>query len=316
MLINCSYNTPFWPFDLPTVQTLAIAILIAILIPLTFFTNSLLIMALINCKQLTNITNYLYLCLSISDCVLAVVTLPLTIYAILINTCYYVVANSVITKVNVRTSNYTIFLIAIQRYIITKLDLRNPTPITAWITSKTGTTVILLSLYLIALLRGILNLIQSVDLVIVRLMFTITENLGSLVIGILYMRLYTRVKSSALERTVRRSAVPEETPLYVKRLRKTVFLILVTLAVCYLPFVFLRVTWAVMEKAKHHVSHDFKFAMAFFVVLFRLNSTLNAVIVISRNRVLRAYARKKICWFSSLEGTVNCQSHKISVGPK
>ena len=301
---SCAYVS-FWPLELTREQRHVVAIISGLLIPSILVTNALLVMGLVQRKQLTNTLNYLYLCLSISDCFIAVITLPSNIFVSVFNSCNYVVTSKIITKLNVRTSSYTIFIIALERYIKTNPNTRQTNRIGSWLTSKTGTILMLFTFYSIAIVGGLSTLSQSKAIATMQLLLSVGENLLCLVGFSLYIGLYHRTKSAALKKVARAQRGDErpEIPVYVKRLSKTVFLILIALCMSILPVTLLRVMMFIMEKANIDIPQYLHLLRAIFAVFYRANSALNAVIIIKRNPVLKTYVVQKFCGVRSLTGS-------------
>ena len=248
---SCAYNASFWPFELTKEQRHVIAMLSGSLIPAILVTNGLVVMGLVQCKQLTNTLNYLYLCLSISDCFMAVITLPSNVLAFVFNICYYLVVSNIITKINARISSYTIFTIAMERYVKTNPNMGHSNRTATWFTSKTGMILMVSIFHSIALVGGLSTLSQSKAVATMQLLLSVAENLLCLAIFSLYLALYCRTRFAALESVVRvqRDNERPEIPSFVKRLAKTVFLILIALGICTLPVALLRVVMSIMEKA-------------------------------------------------------------------
>ena len=294
---SCAYVS-FWPLEITRKERHVIAMISGFLIPSILVTNAILVMGLVQCKQLTNTLNCLYLCLSISDSFMAVITLP----------------SKIITKINVRISSYTIFIIAMERYIKTNPNIRQTTRIGSWLTSKTGTVLMLFSFYSIALAGGLSTLSQSKAVETMQLLLSVAENLSCLVGFSLYIRLYHRIKSAAEENMVREQRDNErhKIPPYIKRLAKTVFLILIALGMSILPVTLLRVVMFIMEKANTDIPQYLYLLRAIFAVFLRANSALNAVIIIKSNPVLKTYAVQKFCRFRTRTGSVVRTSHAES----
>ena len=302
---SCAYSVSFWPLELTREQRHVVAMISGLLSPSVLVTNVLVVMGLVQRKQLTNTLNYLYLCLSISDCFMAVITLPSNVLVLVFDSCNYAITNKIITKINARTSSYTIFIIALERYIKTNPNMGQTNRIGSWLTSKTGTVFMLFTSYSMALGGGLSTLSQSKAVATMQLLLSVAEILLCLACFSLYLRLYHRTKSAALESVVRvkRDDERSEIPLYVKRLAKTVFLILIALGMSILPVILLRVVTLIMKKSNTDIPQYFHLLRAIFAVFLRANSALNAVIIIKSNPVLKTYAVEKFCRLRTRTGS-------------
>ena len=129
------------------------------------------------------------------------------------------------------------------------------------------------------------------------------------VMFVLYIRMYIRVWRHTKTSVVYKDKVNEEQtsekikckrknkPRFQNEFAKTVLLIMIAVAVCYLPLIVSHacVTWY----SKGIISNRVQFSYHISFPIVYLNSFLNACIVLSRNGTLRRYLKGKMTWTSS-----------------
>ena len=299
------YSTVFYArLSLNEIQNLSVGISFALLLPVNFFTNLILAVSIVNSKQLINISNYLILLLSSMDCFQALTTLPL--YIILFTTyrnekvCQLEHATQVVAYFNAHMSGYLIFIIAFNRYLSINPDFRSHEGIRAKLASKTGSAILVSISLLFSCIHAILSyfgykvsriptvLIGIIDVIIVGIVY------------VLYIKVYMKVKrftrQSVIWRESQQTTVSKNgKPKYVRRLATTVLFVLITVAACYLPFIILNmylVYWKQIKKQNTTTAQRFLFFT--FMVPVQLNSALNAMIILYRNRIFRQYAVQMI----------------------
>ena len=286
---DCPTVTEYAYLYLPQSKSLIVSAFVGILIPFIFTTNSTLLAAIIHTKQYKNSTYCLFLVLCISDCLLSVVPMPLTIVALISNDCHLRIATTVLLSVNSRVSCYMIFVIAIDRYCRTNTNLQRRSCCSRFLTTKAGSITLIATWVVIALTHGLFHI--SSHFRTAQLPLHLIDIAGMSGIFILYTRLYLRVKTAAV---VRASGFRRRKPRHVRRLGNTVLLILLTFGACFLPFI--------VVKSFNFIYQDASIQMMFVyhlsIELTWLSGAINALVVIFRNQALKTYCIERLCHYS------------------
>ena len=315
---NCSdsfLTAPRTRFYLSQQQNLSVGIVYAIISFFIVPVNSLLIFAFSKTKQLTNSINAYIMFLSLSDCLLiGAVTLPLEsiLHIVYHNQDNCILSNFVLAFSNfsAKLSGYFILLIGLDRFMNIKTEFKEESCLLKKLRSKCGSIILTcLCLFLSMVQGGIAPLTDKYP------MPSICIDAFNIIIVIsvctLYIRIYMRVRrhceeSLLYKKDAGRVHIGEENtvgaemigqksdkvPIYMKELTKTVLLILVIIAICYLPYLILSI-W-ISSVGHHEVSNTVHVLHIITLLVVYLNSGLNACVILYRNEVARRYLSRKI----------------------
>ena len=316
-------------FHLTWKENIVFGIVFCFVAAYTVLVNIALIVSLVKTRQVNKKSNVLILILSISDLVTGGVCLPFTVTMFIKypfkRHCILEVIHQA-TEFFLVLSAYMTVTIAVDRYVNINPNLRNsgsglprifssskiwlPLMITLGITSVTTavhtvTYVFAKEIHIIAVIA-----IMSLALFIFLTVF------------ILYLRFYFRIwqftRASGLYSAGTSGNHASSSPRYVDKLGFTIFLILLTIIICYIPFLIITTYQAVRLRTNPaSFTHTDYLLYRIFFGLFYLNSGLNAGIILFRNRKLRNYVLSSLCsdclvceWSNAVEST-NCDQRSI-----
>ena len=312
-MASCSeilYDT----FTLSVTQNIFVFVLIITIALLTVTINSVLAVTLWKTKQLNNSTNIYIFLLSLSDCMLGSVAMPLTAGLYLTHTSpkkckLYVIARG-FSSFNGHFSGYLILLVAFDRYMRVRVDFTEDNGCFKRLKSKCGSISLIASGFTWSVLAGGSTVIENeLAIKLPSICMYVTEMCGMITAFVLYIRMYYKtlrhVKTSMVyQGTSNKKQAGEvlnqeemkhkngNTPKYTGELRKTILFILITVAVCYFPFVTrLYITGFV----KGTVSHSVRMSFALSLATTYFNSFLNACIILYRNSRLSGYLKAQCC---------------------
>ena len=312
-MANCS-ETLYNRLSLTAAQNLLVFVLIIIIACLTVTINSVLAVALWKTKQMNNSTNIYIFLLSLSDCMLGSVAMPLAAGLYLTHAspkkCKLFDIARGFSSSNIHFSAYLIVLVAFDRYMNIRVDFTEDNGCFKRLKSKCG-SIFLISLgFILSALAGGSTVIENeLAIKIPTICISVTEMCGVITIYALYIRMYHKTSRHVKTNMVYQGKSYEEysdvkhsqeeikykhrnTPRYMGELRKTILLILIAVAVCYLPLI---VTNAYIRGfAKGTVSYSVRLSFALSLAIAYFNSVLNACIILYRNSRLREYLRDTV----------------------
>ena len=280
-------------------QNLSIGSLLAIIGLPAFLVNSILIIALVKTNQLKNTTNVYILFLSLSDCIQGVVSIPLELVLFIVyadkTNCILSSTAQAFSFFNTHLSGYFILLIAFDRYLNIRPEFIEDNAVMRRLKSKCG-SVLLTSVCLgMSLAHGGLSIFTDKYKRLPSLCIGIIDVIGIITIYALYIRLYLKVRCHYKESAVYTNDEHLESPRspkYVNELAKTVLLILITVAVCYSPFIVLNIYMSSFRTSK--ISVTLQYIHYFLMLPVFANAALNACIIVRRNKDIRGYVLKKL----------------------
>ena len=311
---HCSRVTALTKMDVPseTHNTILITFF-GVLAPITVTANSLSASAMIKTKQLTKPTLHVFMfLLCISDILLGAVEIPFYIIIFAkyrhIRTCTLGLVGNFLGLFNQLSVNF-IFIIALHRYINVNPKLQENRGLKKWLTSRTGSIVLVFFAFLYAVLYGSLSsylfgyyynripnwILKGINCVLFIAIF------------VLYLNLFWKVKKHTQANTVLWN-VENQTlktqnggthinlrPDYFEKLTETIFLILVAIGLCYLPFIIMDICTAwVDENQRTSSARHVRFLYFMSWGFTYINSTVNAVIITYRNDKLKAFLTEKL----------------------
>ena len=309
----CPRITALTKMDVPseTQNTIPITFF-GLLAPITVIANSLLAFALIKTKQLRK--SILHICmflLCISDILLGAVEIPFFIIIFAkyrhIQTCTLGLVGNFLGLFNQLSVNF-IFIITLHRYINVNPELRENRGLKKWLTSRTGSIVLVLLAFLFAVSHGLLSsylfgyyynripnwILKGINCVLFIAIF------------VLYLNLFWKVKKHTQANNVLWNVENQtsRTPTgrthnnlrsnYFEKLTETVFLILTAIHLCYLPIIIMDTFTAWVDENRTSSARNVRFLYFMSWGIAYINSTVNAVIITCRNDKLKAFFTKKL----------------------
>ena len=312
-------------FFLTSKENVVFGIVYSFVAALTILVNITLIVSLMKTRQVNKKSNVLILILSISDLVTGGICLPFTVTMFIKypfkRHCILETIHQATEVFFLHLSAYMTVTIAVDRYVNINPNLRNsgcglrrifssskiwlPLMITLGITSVT--TAVHTITYVFA--KEIHNIVVIAILSLDLFMF--------LTVFILYLRFYFKIwqftRASGLYSAGTPGNHASSSPRYVDELGFTIFLILLIITICYIPFLFI----TTYQVVRHHTNPasfthtDYLLSRIFFGFLY-LNFGLNADIILFKNRELRNYVLLRlffdclVCKWSNAVESTNC----------
>ena len=318
---NCSNSMYTGRLHLRKAQNLSIGVLLASTCLPMFLIHFSLVVSLIGAKQLTNTTNVYILILSISDCLQGVVTTPMEASLFILypdrDNCNLSVTSQFFTYSNTAFSGYLILLIAFDRHIHIRTDLKQNNGCLRKIASKNGSVVLLSVCFIQSVLFGVFAIIGNkyTDLYVAGM--AIIDAFLVIVVYVLYIKIYLKVRRHYRECKVysergNNSQSPSATPKYIKKLSKTVLLILMPMAMCYYPIVLVS-AYLFYAASKNDNSDFIQFIYYLLMSPVSFNAMWNASVVFYRNKLLRKYLSNKICVSRVEDQNMNSRDREMAV---
>ena len=303
------YNSFVGRLILNRSQAISIAVCLLLQVPMIIATNGALIFALYKTNQLNSIANKLTLILSISDFLYGLVCVPsqAVLFAAFssVRVCWYELATIFTSQLNGHFSAYIVITFSLQRYFKANPSLRSQTSMFAVaVVSKTGTTVLVAVDLLLSIGHGLVttyffNTTRSK----IPNYLLMSINFGALlVVYLLYIRLYCRVRSHAgTTKHIRVAQAGQNNTnngqantRYYKDFTKTISIILVSFAICLVPYIimdFLTGYYSFVKKAPSPQKIRFLYYLSFLPLYFF--SAVNAIIILYRNKVASRYIKQR-----------------------
>ena len=294
-------------------QNIIFLTFLGILIPITVTSNSLLAFTLIKTKQLTKSVSHVFIfLLCLSDIFAGAVTLPLIIIIFAKyrrdRICTLELVGNGLARANLLFSANIILIIVLNRYVQINPDLREITGLKKWLTSKTGSVVLLLLASLYSVINGLLasylygyyysripNLtMHGADCVLFITIFGVNFNLfWKVKKHTLVNRVVWHARNQVVSTQSRRTDVNLR-PNYFERFTTTVFLILTAIAVCGLPHVVIKISITLLEQSRRQSPQTLRFLYFMSFGILCGHSTINAVIIMHRNNRINAFLKEKV----------------------
>ena len=314
---NCSH--PFLTasrtrFHLSQRQNLSVGIVLAMISFFTVLVNSFLIFLFLKTKQLTNSTNVYITFLSLSDCLLiGAVTLPSesVLHIVYHDKQNCILSNFVLAFSNFSTklSGYFILLIGFHRFMNITTEFKKDNYLLKKLKSKCGSVILTFLCLIFSIVQGGIVLLSN-KYTVPGIFLRILDLIAVIIVYTLYIRVYLEVRRHCKGSVVHRKeggrvhisgkntgglrtsdGKSDCVPRYMKRLTETVLLILTNIAICYLPYLVVSI-WR-SSVAFHKVSNTLHILHTLALLLAYLNSSLNACIILYRNKKTRRYLSRK-----------------------
>ena len=228
--------------------------------------QALLAFALIKTKQSTKPISHIFIFfLSISDIFIGAMTIPFDIIIFLryrhIQLCKLELVATFMQLFNTQVSANMIVIIALLRYIQINPDMREITGVKEWIISKNGLVVPTFLAFLVAVADGLLSsyLFGYYNNRTPNSIMTGIKCVLIIIVFVLYVRLFCKIRKhhtrtisvlwKAENPTVMRQTADIRTKYYGK-LTMTVFLILIAIGLCYIPYIVMDICTHALDESQ------------------------------------------------------------------
>ncbi len=279
-------------------QSLTISISLSLMSPTIIIINILLIMALLKTKQIKNDSQRFILILGISDFIVGALSVPLLLGVFNVHqSCAYEKVSLFVGHFNTRLTAYIIFLIGIDRYFNINPNMQSRSTLGKKIESKTGCKILIATVIVISTIQASIQIIDFENR-------SLPSNLSSgfdfivyLTYFIIYIRLFMKIRKFTRSNSLHQGAgnTTEYRPRYIKNLVKTVLYLLVTVGLCYLPYVMVKFTIMYRKyQLKEPISQNLRFIHYLSFQPILANSFFNTVIILDRNSVLKQYILRRV----------------------
>ena len=237
-------------------QKLLVASIILTMSPVIVILNVLLIVAMIATKQATqNTSNFLIICLSVSDLISGAISLPLLAYLLLGTenkiSCIVPKLVAIIGGCVGHFSELLLVLIAIDRYLHMNPNIHHqPSMVQKILKLPNVIYLVAIMFALVFSYSACLALIEMKEtiLAILLMSYFITVTIYVLSVTCLYAKGYKRISSFADDNIVYSDTVDQ--PQYVKSLYKTVFVLAILVCATYLPYSLIQGIMIIMRLLK------------------------------------------------------------------
>ncbi len=278
--------------------------------PITVAANTLLIVSLYATKQSFRIpSNFLILCLSVSDGLIGAILMPLVgFHNIFIDSqtfCATRTTSYTLRSFFAGTSLYMTILLAVDRYLHMNPNYQHSPPRLAKFFKPPRVYFLALTFWIVAAAISIAfyfsTLTKRESFFYFATFITALATTAMTVFIVMYARGYLRLRSIVAENPVytrREESNSNERPEYVTRLFKTVLLLLIAIFVSWFPNLILKILITINYSREEPVisSPTFTAYTEACFVLYYSNCFVNAFILLHRNKKSRE-------WLTSLRGS-------------
>ena len=304
---NCSNSLFSGRFRLTDGQNLSVGILLAFTSFFVFLINIILVLAIVKTHQLVNYTHIYILCLSVSDCIQGAITAPSIALLFIV---YHTERNCVLSNAvqafalfSTHLSGYFILLIAFDRYMNIRTEFTEDNCFLKRLKTKIGSVTLTSICFITSFAHAGISFPRIKYKRHLTILMGILDFISIITVYVLYIRIYLKVRKHFEGNVVYedRNVNKEETGnsrRYLTELAKTVFLILIPLAVCYSPFTALY--FYMLNFSNNNVSLTLQYIYYLFMLPVFFNGILDSCIVLCRNEELCGYLRRKLLCFSLL----------------
>lgn len=274
-------------------QSLTIASILIFISPIIAVTNLLLCYSMIKTKQVKILSQRFVLILGLSDIFVGILTCPsLALLFSLFrqkDICWYEKFALFLSHFNTRLSAYVVVLIGIDRYFNIKTEFTRMTYLSKLTKSGKGIGALLAVAMMISAAQSSLTIIDFEN-------HTLPKGISSAVDAIIYfiyfftyIRLFLRIQKFTKTNSIHIGSSGGR-PRYIRKLVKTVLFLILTVGLCYMPFVVMSfVVTYIKYNSKQPVSHTVRFLHYLTTILILLNSLFNTFVILYRNSVLKKY---------------------------
>ena len=304
-------------FRLTRLQTLSVGISIAVISFLTVGINFILIAALRKTKQLNNSTNIYIFLLSLSDCLQGAVSMPLCAFLFLTyenqTKCQLVFTAEALSLFHGSFSGFVTLLIGVDRYMNIRPKFSEDNCCLKKLKTKCGSVTLTCLCFVWSVASvGLLNLEKNLGNALISIGVGTIDIFGVVTIYTLYIRMYVKiirqVKTSVVYRKEKVQKKSTEMPQYTRELAKTIFVIIIIIAACYLPFLLLHIY--ITNTGGITISNGLQFSYYLSLLPISVNASLNACIILYRNKRLQGYLRQTACMLLPTQNIRHSKSEK------
>ena len=292
---------------LTTEQSIVVAVFFILEILTVVPLNVILIIGICKNKLTDSITWKNITLLGFSGCFLGLFVIPINVILFTAKKwtrwCRMEYAAIFIGQTNCQFTVYIIFLLALHRYFMTRPRKKGRRKILQRLTKSS--TQIWMVVFVMSLLHGAasVDFFGMISSSVPNILMKIIDVSLGLIIFIIYLRLYIQIKKYARNFRVTfadsdiKLSQPRPkrmiTPKYVKETAITIALILLVLAVCYIPFLVMDIwtSWYTFLQSRQAPKNiRFAYYLTYGSVFFV--SIGNAVVIIYRNRDLKLFCKR------------------------
>ena len=281
--------------------------------PIAIISNALLIWSLFRSKALFQSKrcrmNWIILCVSISDIIIGIVTMPLIS---VLFTEYQFIRFCSLEKVTVfvgvlmnHFTVYNLFFIGLEQYLRLDPRIRSKNiQVANWLSSNKGLSFIVLTSLILSVIHAILSTLDLESRLIPDAINGVLNFALYVICFVFYLAMYLKVRKSSIRtHTALNLNVTSKTvgiPKYLPKLTRLVYLLLLSSCVCYLPFLLIELAFAYRKFIQRKpITQTLRFInfLTWLPVLFY--ATLNAMITIYFKVNLRRYVMEKVFSFKA-----------------
>ncbi len=295
------------------IQCTTITIVLSLISVITIPLNGLIAIAILKTKKTAAdpLSWYYMLLITLSGCSIGTLVIPVNVVLFTtecqIRNCSLEYSAIFIGQIVCQFSAYVTFLIAIHRYFISTPDRNRRC---SFFTSKTGAHKLTIIAFLISMLHGFVsvNFFGKLSTSLPNVIMKAVDFILGLTIYFIYLRLYITIHRYAKNIRVRfqdnfelrpmHSARIIRRPKYVRSLAVTISLILIALAICYIPFLIMDLWTSFYTFIKEeHSPRNVRFVYFLSYAFVFLTSVANGGIILHRNRDIREFVKVSV-WLS------------------
>ena len=299
-------------------QALIITCLLSLSAPFITAINLLLCISLIKTKQAKRKSQRFILILGISDICVGAISAPVmaVTFSVFHKTriCWYEKLSLFLGHFNARLSAYVVFLIGLDRYFNIITDFRSESTLRKLTQSEMGHRAFFGIVLVATAAQGSLTVVEFENRSLPNSISSAIDAIIYLTYLFIYIRLYYKVRKFSKNNSLHLDPEGNNSrgyrPTYVRNLIKTVLYLLLSVGLCYLPYVIMKFTVTYIEYRLHKpVGQNLRFAhyLSFQPIIF--NSFLNTVIILNRNSVLKKYVVSTISFWK--KNQVGCQETAV-----
>lgn len=335
--LSC-YTTVAWRIILSSAQLKTVAASVGVVILPTILLNFVVCIALYKTKQLKSSSRFLVFVLSVSDFFTGILTMPLTVMLFTLfgdtRSCWFERMLVFVGGVNGHMSLYIILAIAFQRYLKIKASPKSSAILTKAFQSRSGLRILVSACGIWSILHGLVSVYFFHDNMsnIPNLIMMFLRTIVMAFIYVCYFRLYFTIKKHVQNKAQwqpekqqkqRKQKQPQQPNQLEMKARstngpnvydaffKTVFLIMVIFAVCYVPVLAFDVWtgyYTLIKKTAAPQLPRFLYFLAHSPMF--MNSSLNAAVFLYRDKNTRDYIKNQLGCTSSVD-VQECRSTAV-----
>ena len=259
--------------------------------------NLLVIFGLLKTKQMKNPSNYLIFLLSVSDCVVGMIAIPLdvTLFSLYLKrtACILEYIAHFLLYSTTHFSAYLIAIIAVHRNLSINHNFKRRNKLSQFLLKKNGLRVITSAVCLVAIAEALV-LLFFYKKMISRIALVLLDTIIFITVYAIYFWMYFKVWTSLQSKAT-------------KRLSKTIAIILLAVAIFYIPpIVIAAIRGSFVENRK--ISADINFGLYLSLTLVFSNSGFNAVVILTRSVTVRNFLTN---WILCRDAPFNNVVHPI-----